>query len=277
MKKLLLISLLVATTTFGQTAEDYIVGGGLDHPITHWAFPDQATMAGVTGLFSQDVNKVCYITGDKSYWILESVGTPSTWRWIMGYPFTFNGSSVQVSSGLVVSIPGDDIDSTVMAAGGFVSGSTPLVNGQFLQSVGGGAFNASTWRMPTTGGTSGQQLISAGTTGQATWGRAAKRISSAASAASLSPDLASFDIYRLTALTGALTINAPINAVDGDEVTIEIRNSTAAAHALSWNGAFSGTGNGVAILTTTGANLNQYVFRFLYISNLGLWFLINNQ
>lgn len=103
------------------------------------------------------------------------------------------------------------------------------------------------------------------------------RVSSAASAATLSPDKSAFDIYRLTALAGALTVNTPTGMKDGDELVFEIASSGPAARALTWPASFKGTGGGVAILATTPATPAQCIFNFLYVSATGNWIITNTQ
>lgn len=83
------------------------------------------------------------------------------------------------------------------------------------------------------------------------------RISSAASASSLTPDISVADQYAFTALAADLTINAPIGTpLDGNKLIIRIRDN-GTARALSWNAAY--VPNGVLLPTGTSANKNVYI------------------
>jgi hypothetical protein len=65
-------------------------------------------------------------------------------------------------------------------------------------------------------------------------------ISSAASAASITPDMTAYDMYKLTAQTVALTINNPTNVVgDGQALNINILASGGDS-ALTWGAQFRG-------------------------------------
>lgn len=84
------------------------------------------------------------------------------------------------------------------------------------------------------------------------------RVSSTASASSVTPDIASFDQYCFTALSAAtLTINAPIGTpVNGNKLIFRILDD-GTPRALSWDGTY--TPIGVLLPTTTTANKMTYV------------------
>lgn len=83
------------------------------------------------------------------------------------------------------------------------------------------------------------------------------RVSSAASASSVTPDVSSYDIYAYTALAAALTINAPIGTpVNGDKLIFRILDD-GTSRALNWNATY--TSIGVAIPAATTASKMTYV------------------
>lgn len=83
------------------------------------------------------------------------------------------------------------------------------------------------------------------------------RVSSAASSASITPDIASFDQYALTAQAATLAINAPIGTpVDGNKLVFRILDN-GTPQTLNWNGTY--TVIGTTLPTTTTANKMTYV------------------
>lgn len=83
------------------------------------------------------------------------------------------------------------------------------------------------------------------------------RVSSSASASSVTPDVASFDIYAYTALASALTINAPTGSpVNGTRLLFRFLDD-GTARALNWNATY--TAIGVTLPTTTTINKTTYV------------------
>jgi hypothetical protein len=94
------------------------------------------------------------------------------------------------------------------------------------------------------------------------------RVSSAASASSVTPTLASFDQYAYTALAAALTINAPTGTpVDGNKLIFRILDN-GSAQTLTWNATY--TAIGVTLPTTTTANKTTYV-GCIYNANNTRW------
>lgn len=83
------------------------------------------------------------------------------------------------------------------------------------------------------------------------------RSSSAASATSVTPDVATKDFYAYTALAAGLTINAPTGTpVDGNRLLFRLKDD-GTARSLTWNAAFrSITGT---LPTTTVAGKVSYV------------------
>lgn len=83
------------------------------------------------------------------------------------------------------------------------------------------------------------------------------RVSSTSSASSLTPDIASFDMYAYTALAANLTINAPTGTpVDGNKLLFRfLDNGT--PRTLTWNATY--TAIGVTLPTATVTNKTIYV------------------
>ena len=94
------------------------------------------------------------------------------------------------------------------------------------------------------------------------------RVVSAASASSLTPSIATADIYAYTALAAGLTINAPTGTpVDGDKLMFRLLDN-GTARALTWNATY--TVIGVTLPTTTVANKTTYV-GCIYNANNTRW------
>lgn len=83
------------------------------------------------------------------------------------------------------------------------------------------------------------------------------RVSSTASASSVTPDVSAYDQYCFTALAAGLTINAPIGTpVDGNRLIFRILDN-GTGQTLTWNGTY--TSIGVSLPATTTANKILYV------------------
>jgi hypothetical protein len=83
------------------------------------------------------------------------------------------------------------------------------------------------------------------------------RVSSTTSASSITPDIASYDQYCLTAQAATLTINAPTGTpVDGDKLIIRILDN-GTSRTLSWNATY--TVIGTTLPTATTVNKMTYV------------------
>lgn len=83
------------------------------------------------------------------------------------------------------------------------------------------------------------------------------RVYSTASASSLTPDIASYDIYAFTALAANLTIAAPIGTpLDGNKLVFRfLDNGT--SRTLSWNAIYRNIG--INAPTATSTNKMMYV------------------
>ena len=94
------------------------------------------------------------------------------------------------------------------------------------------------------------------------------RVSSTASAASITPDVSSYDQYVVTAQAAGLAINAPTGTpVDGNKLVFRLLDD-GTARALTWDGTY--TAIGVTLPTTTTANKTTYV-GCIYNANNTRW------
>jgi len=94
------------------------------------------------------------------------------------------------------------------------------------------------------------------------------RVTSAASASSLTPSVATADIYAYTALATGLTINAPTGTpVDGDKLIFRFLDN-GSAQTLTWDATY--TVIGVTLPTTTTASKTTYV-GCIYNANNTRW------
>ena len=94
------------------------------------------------------------------------------------------------------------------------------------------------------------------------------RVSTTTSTATLTPDIASFDQYNLTAQAAGLTIAAPTGTpVDGNKLIIRILDN-GTARALTWNATY--TVIGAVLPTTTIVNKTIYV-GCIYNANNTRW------
>jgi hypothetical protein len=94
------------------------------------------------------------------------------------------------------------------------------------------------------------------------------RVSSAASASTLDPDISAFDQYAFTALASALQINAPTGTpVDGNRLIFRLLDD-GTSRALTWNGTY--TPIGVTLPTSTTISKTTYV-GCIYNANNTRW------
>jgi hypothetical protein len=94
------------------------------------------------------------------------------------------------------------------------------------------------------------------------------RVTSAASASSLTPDISASDIYAYTALAAGLTINAPTGTpLDGDKLIFRLLDN-GTSRALTWNATY--TVIGVTLPTTTTISKTTYV-GCIYNANNTRW------
>ena len=82
-----------------------------------------------------------------------------------------------------------------------------------------------------------------------------QRISSAASTATLTPDISAFDQYNLTAQAASLTVAAPTGTpVDGNRLIIRLFDN-GTARAITWNATYTAIGVTLPASTTTGKTI----------------------
>jgi len=94
------------------------------------------------------------------------------------------------------------------------------------------------------------------------------RVTSAASASSLTPSVATADVYAYTALAAGLTINAPTGTpVDGDKLIFRILDN-GTSQTLTWDATY--TVIGVTLPTATTASKTTYV-GCIYNANNTRW------
>lgn len=121
----------------------------------------------------------------------------------------------------------------------------------------------------------GVQVLTATNTVTETNKRKQPRVYSAANNASLTPEIDTYDIFHLTAMSAATTINNHSTSTPADGELIEIRfldNGT--ARALTWDTNYVAKA-GVALPTTTTTSKNL-VCLFEYNSNLTKWNLLSS-
>jgi hypothetical protein len=94
------------------------------------------------------------------------------------------------------------------------------------------------------------------------------RVTSAASASSLTPDISASDVYAYTALAAGLTINAPTGTpLDGDKLIFRLLDN-GTSQTLTWNGTY--TVIGVTLPTATTISKTTYV-GCIYNANNTRW------
>jgi hypothetical protein len=94
------------------------------------------------------------------------------------------------------------------------------------------------------------------------------RVTSAASASTLTPDISASDVYAYTALAAGLTINAPTGTpLDGDKLIFRLLDN-GTSRALTWNATY--TVIGVTLPTATTINKTTYV-GCIYNANNTRW------
>jgi hypothetical protein len=82
-------------------------------------------------------------------------------------------------------------------------------------------------------------------------GRTNPRVTSAATATSLTPSIATADVYAYTALASALTINAPTGTpLDGNKLIFRLLDN-GTARALTWDATYTVIGTTLPTSTTT--------------------------
>ncbi|CAB4155105.1 hypothetical protein UFOVP652_75 [uncultured Caudovirales phage] len=169
-----------------------------------------------------------------------------------------------VTSGQYLRGNGTDV---VMSA--IQAADVPTLNQNTTGSSGSCTGNAATATSATTAGSATTATtatnVSGGTVSSS---RVNPRTSTTTSTAAISPDIASFDQYAVTAQAVGLTINAPTGTpVDGNKLMFRLLDN-GTARALTWNATY--TVIGVTLPTTTVINKTTYV-GCIYNANNTRW------
>jgi hypothetical protein len=154
------------------------------------------------------------------------------------------GNAINTTGGLVTQ-SGTLAASALLLGGGSATAITSTTTGTGVVTALGNAANA-TGGFPTIDGTA-----------TLTNKRIDPRVTSAASASSLTPDVSAADVYAYTALAANLTINAPTGTpVDGDKLIFRLLDN-GTTRTLTWNATY--TVIGVTLPTATTASKTTYV------------------
>jgi len=187
-----------------------------------------------------------------------------------------------VGSGVTATTSGDNVTVTVAGGGGSgtvtsVAATVPAflsVAGSPITTSGTLAITLSGTALPiANGGTGATTLAGASITTYSgtetlTNKRIDPRVTSAASASSLTPDISASDVYAYTALAAGLTINAPIGTpLDGDKLIFRLLDN-GTSRSLTWNGTY--TVIGVTLPTATTISKTTYV-GCIYNANNTRW------
>jgi len=187
----------------------------------------------------------------------------------------FVGASVTATNS------GDDVTVTVSGGGSgtvtSVAATVPSflsVSGSPITTSGTLAITLSGTALPiANGGTGATTLVGASIatysgTETLTNKRIDPRVTSAASASSLTPDISVSDVYAYTALAAGLTINAPTGTpLDGDKLIFRLLDN-GTSRSLTWNGTY--TVIGVTLPTATTISKTTYV-GCIYNANNTRW------
>jgi hypothetical protein len=187
-----------------------------------------------------------------------------------------------VGSGITATTSGDNVTVTVAGGGGSgtvtsVAATVPSflsVSGSPITTSGTLAITLSGTALPIANGGTGATTLAGASiatysgTETLTNKRIDPRVTSAASASTLTPDISVSDVYAYTALAAGLTINAPTGTpLDGDKLIFRLLDN-GTARALTWNATY--TVIGVTLPTTTTANKTTYV-GCIYNANNTRW------
>jgi hypothetical protein len=187
-----------------------------------------------------------------------------------------------VGAGVTATTSGDDVTVTVAGGGGSgtvtsVAATVPAflsVSGSPITTSGTLAITLSGTALPIANGGTGATTLAGASiatytgTETLTNKRIDPRVTSAASASSLTPDISASDVYAYTALAAGLTINAPTGTpVDGDKLMFRLLDN-GTPQTLTWNATY--TVIGVTLPTTTTASKTTYV-GCIYNANNTRW------
>jgi hypothetical protein len=186
-----------------------------------------------------------------------------------------------VGSGVTATTSGDNVTVTVAGGGSgtvtSVAATVPAflsVAGSPITTSGTLAITLSGTALPIANGGTGATTLAGASiatysgTETLTNKRIDPRVTSAASASSLTPDISVSDVYAYTALAAGLTINAPNGTpLDGDKLIFRLLDN-GTSRALTWNGTY--TVIGVTLPTATTISKTTYV-GCIYNANNTRW------
>ena len=187
-----------------------------------------------------------------------------------------------VGSGVTATTSGDNVTVTVAGGGGSgtvtsVAATVPAflsVTGSPVTTSGTLAITLSGTALPVANGGTGATTLAGASiatysgTETLTNKRIDPRVTSAASASTLTPDISASDVYAYTALAAGLTINAPTGTpVDGDKLMFRLLDN-GTSRALTWNATY--TVIGVTLPTATTISKTTYV-GCIYNANNTRW------
>lgn len=187
-----------------------------------------------------------------------------------------------VGTGVTATTSGDDVTVTVAGGGGSgtvtsVAATVPSflsVSGSPITTSGTLAITLSGTALPIANGGTGATTLAGASiatytgTETLTNKRIDPRVTSAASASTLTPDISASDIYAYTALAAGLTINAPTGTpLDGDKLIFRLLDN-GTSRTLTWNATY--TVIGVTLPTATTINKTTYV-GCIYNANNTRW------
>ena len=187
-----------------------------------------------------------------------------------------------VGSGVTATTLGDNVTVTVAGGGGSgtvtsVAATVPAflsVAGSPITTSGTLAITLSGTALPIANGGTGATTLAGASiatysgTETLTNKRIDPRVTSAASASSLTPDISVSDVYAYTALAAGLTINAPTGTpLDGDKLIFRLLDN-GTSRSLTWNGTY--TVIGVTLPTATTISKTTYV-GCIYNANNTRW------
>lgn len=176
---------------------------------------------------------------------LTTDGNSLSWASVSGGSGTVTSVDLSVPTGLAVS--GNPITTSGTLAISYASGySIPTTASQSNWDTAYG------WGNHASAG-----YLTGSSTSTLTNKRITPRVSSTASASSVTPDISAYDVYAFTALAANLTINAPTGSpADGEKITLRILDN-GSSQTLTWNATY--TAIGVTLPTSTTANKTVYI------------------
>lgn len=186
-----------------------------------------------------------------------------------------------VGSGVTATTSGDNVTVTVAGGGSgtvtSVAATVPSflsVTGSPITTSGTLAITLSGTALPIANGGTGATTLAGASiatysgTETLTNKRIDPRVTSAASASSLTPDISASDVYAYTALAEGLTINAPTGTpLDGDKLIFRLLDN-GTSRSLTWNATY--TVIGVTLPTATTISKTTYV-GCIYNANNTRW------